>query len=311
MKKKGLNNYSRTLSGNSGQALVLVLLSLAVILTLVLFILARSITDVAVSSRQEESVRAFSAAEAGVEKALIVGAGSGLTAIGDANYTSNVTDVATGTTSFLYPISVNPGDSSTLWFVSHDPTTGNTLCGPSNPCLTGKTLLVCWGKPGTANNAATTPAVEVTIYYESTPGDSSTTSIARIALDPNVSRATTNLFEAAASAGCSVGGQSYQFSRTLDMLTDFNIPATVYRVANGLQFAKVNMFYNTDQGQPIAFDVTASVAAGGTTLPSQGIQIQSSGTAGQSNRKLEVFQGWPEVPMVFDSAVYSPSGIVK
>ena len=38
---------------NAGQALVLVLLSLAVVLTLVLFILSRTITDIAVSTSEE------------------------------------------------------------------------------------------------------------------------------------------------------------------------------------------------------------------------------------------------------------------
>ncbi len=46
---------------------MLVLLSMSVVLTLVLFILSRSITDIAVTTSQEEAVRAFSAAEAGVD----------------------------------------------------------------------------------------------------------------------------------------------------------------------------------------------------------------------------------------------------
>ena len=49
----------------SGQALLLVLLGMAVVLTIVLSILSRSVTDIAVTSREEEALRAFSAAEAG------------------------------------------------------------------------------------------------------------------------------------------------------------------------------------------------------------------------------------------------------
>lgn len=294
-----------------GQALVLVLLSLSVILTLVLFILARSITDVAVSSRQEESVRAFSAAEAGIERALIVGVGSGLTAIGDASYTSKVADVATGTTGFVYPIKLSPGDSSKLWFVSHDTATGDPVCNATNPCLTGKTLLVCWGRQGTPNNASTTPAIEVSVYYETIPGDISTIAISRVTLDPNSTRTTSNFFGLASSAGCTINGENFQFSKLVDMSTDFLIPASVYNTQNGLQFAKINMFYNTDQDQPVAFDVSASVASGGKPLVSQGSLIESSGVSGQSNRKLQVFQGWAETPFVFESAVYSSVGIVK
>ena len=57
----------------SGQALLIVVLSLAVVLTVVLSILARSVTDIKLSTGSEESLRAFSAAEAGIERALIAG----------------------------------------------------------------------------------------------------------------------------------------------------------------------------------------------------------------------------------------------
>ena len=89
--------------GNEGQALILVLLGLAVVLTVVLFILSRSITDVAVSSSQSQSVSAFSAAEAGVEQALVIGTG-GNSSVGSASYTSQVTNVGQNNTSFIYLI---------------------------------------------------------------------------------------------------------------------------------------------------------------------------------------------------------------
>ena len=56
-----------------GQALILVLLSLAVVLTVVLSVFSRSITDVSISSKENDAMRAFSAAEAGVEQVLVVG----------------------------------------------------------------------------------------------------------------------------------------------------------------------------------------------------------------------------------------------
>ena len=81
----------------SGQALILVLLSLSVVLTLVLYVVSRSVTDVAVSSQQEESVRAFSAAEAGIEKTLVIGTGNATPApVGDSSYVSSITAAAGG-----------------------------------------------------------------------------------------------------------------------------------------------------------------------------------------------------------------------
>ena len=99
---------------SSGQALVLVLLALAVVLTIVLFILSRSIVDISTSSSGSSAVSAFSAAEAGVEQALVIGVG-GSAVVGSASYTSQVTNVAQGTTGFVYPVDLNSGESMTLW----------------------------------------------------------------------------------------------------------------------------------------------------------------------------------------------------
>ncbi len=295
----------------SGQALVLVLLSLAVVLTLVLFILSRSITDIAISSRQEESVRAFSAAEAGVERSLVIGVGSNST-IGDANYSSSVTSFAEGTQDFVYPINLASGDTSTTWFVSHDDD-GNAACGTGEPCFFSSTnsssnlFKVCWGKPGTGSGTSTTPAIEMIIFYEDTPGDASTIKVARDVYDPNSGRTASNGFFAPDSGTCSISGTSYAFQKTLTA-QDLNIPNSAFQSPNGLQFLRVRTFYNSDQNHPLGVTVNFP---GNSTLPSQGQSIVSTGVSGESNRRLEVFQGWPEVPSVFDYAVYSSVGLTK
>ena len=298
--------YSEMETNSKGQALVLILLSLAVVLTLVLFILSRSITDVAVSSREEEAVRAFSAAEAGVEQSLIVGASSGTTAIGNATYKADVSSFAAGTNGFIYPIDLNSGETSTLWFVAHD-ANGNILCNLGSPCFTGKQLRICWGKPGTGANSATTPAAELSVLYATTPGDYSTVRVARAVFDPNSGRRANNSFSANDNGSCTVDGQSFAFQKTVDLST-LGIPAASYNVQNGLQLAHLRFFYNTDTAHQAAFDVNF---AGNSILPSQGLMIDSSGIAGQSTRRLSVFQGWPEAPGVFDFALYSSSGLTK
>ena len=289
-----------------GQALVLVLLSLAVVLTLVLFILSRSITDIAVSSREEEAVRAFSAAEAGVENALVVGVGSA-SDIGNASYTSAVSDFAVGLPSFVYPLSLTSVESGTVWFIGHD-TDSNTLCDATHPCYRGGSIKVCWGKEGTSAIVGTTPAIEFTLFYETTPGSAATARIAIGAYDPNAGRRSANAFAAPDGAGCTdIEGENFAFSKNISFAS-LGIPAGSYNVDKGLQFAKVRMFYNTDANHKIAFDVSG---AGGTMLPSQGLKVNSSGVAGESNRRLEVFQGWPEAPSIFESVVFSGNGVTK
>lgn len=288
-----------------GQALVLVLLSLAVVLTLVLFILSRSITDVAVSSKNEEAVRAFSAAEAGIEQALVIGSGNS-SSIGNAAFTSTVSSFAEGTQDFVYPIALSSGDTATTWFSDHDDA-GNPVCDGTHPCFTGNTLKICWGKLGTLSAVSDTPAIEVIVYYESIPGDIGSINIARAAFDPFVGRTPANSFAAVDSGTCTIGGVNYQFQKTIQF-SDLGIPAGSYGVAGGLQFAKVRMFYNMNTSQNLGTSVNFP---GNSLLPSQGQDISATGSAGESNRKINVFQGWPEAPSIFDGAIYSSVGLTK
>ncbi len=290
---------------SSGQALVLVLLSLAVVLTLVLFVLARSVTDVAVSSRSEDAIRAFSAAEAGVEQALILGTG-GTSQIGNANFTSTVTNFASGQQSLVYPVNLSPGETSTIWFMDHD-SSGSVVCDAQHPCFTGRYLQVCWGKSGTSSVLASTPAVEVTVVYETTPGNPATATIARAAFDPNLSRIATNNFSSPDPGTCTINGEVFAFQKTIDLST-LGIAAGIYNTQGGLNYARVRMFYNTDQNHNVGFNVAY---AGGALLPTQGLAVDSSGVAGQSQRRLNVFQSWSEIPSDFEFAIYSPSGVSK
>lgn len=285
--------------GESGQALVLVLLSLSVVLTLILFILSRSVTDIATSGRQEESVRAFSAAEAGVERSLVIGGNYSGSFDNNASYTTTVTDFALGGYDLIFPSAITYGDTVTVWFTSHD-ANGNLACG-ALPCYHGTSMKVCWGNLGTPANSSTTPAIEVSVYYESTPGDMSTLKIGRAAVDPNVGRG--NSFSAPNVGTCQIGGQTYQFQKVITFAS-LGIPAASFNNVNGLQLAKIRMLYNTDTSQVLGVNVNTTI------LPSQGKQIDSRGVAGDSNRRILVYQGWGESPFAANSII-SPVGVTK
>jgi Tfp pilus assembly protein PilX len=268
---------------SKGQALVLVLLALAVVLTIVLYILSRSITDISVSSNESEAASAFSAAEAGVEQALVIGVG-GSSTVGSASYTSQVTNVAQSVTGFVYPVDLNSGDSMTLWLKSRD----------TSPSFTGSSLKICWGKTGEYSDQNLIPAIETVLFYETVADTPSTARIYRAAFDPNAGRRAENSF-AAPGGSCTIDGQSFQFQATLDLS---GIPNP--------QFVFVKMFYNTDTNHPVAFDSTDA-----HLFPTQGMLISSLGVAAQSSRKVEVFQGWPEIPSSFQFAIYSSTGLTK
>ncbi len=290
----------------SGQALLLVVLSLAIVLTIILSILSRSVTDIAVTSRSEESMRAFSAAEAGIEQALVIGADVNGT-IGNSNFNADVSGFAEGTQEFANPAGALSGESVLFWFVAHNQTTGEIECSASSPCFTGTSFKICWGESGTGAGNATTPAVETSIFYAVTPGDAGTTRVARATYDPNTTRRTSNNFSAPDGGTCTTDGENFQFQKIID-LTALGIPAGSYTVQNGLQFVKVRLFYNTDVAHPVGIDVNQ---AGNSLLPSQGLKIESTGQAGESNRKINVFQGFGEVPPIFDTVVFSPGGLTK
>ncbi len=294
--------------GESGQALVLVLLSLSVVLTIVLFVLSRSVTDISTSTEQADSVRAFSAAEAGIERALITGSGSSEN-FEDASYSVSVSDYSKGARSFNYPAPLLSGETMTNWFVSHDPNTGKITCDPPFPCFKGDTLKVCWGNPGSTE----IPAVEVSVYYKTDPKDLKTVQIARAAYDPTVIRAASNSFSSPVDGTCQIGGVTYAFQKTITM-SGLGIPAGSYNVANGLLFAKIRMLYNTGSGHVIGTDVNFA-SNGNSTLPSQGLDIVSTGTSGTSgnlsNRRVSVFRGWPEFPFSGLAVFYPYGGITK
>ncbi len=290
--------------------MVLILLSLAVVLTLILYILSRSVTDVLVSSKSEETSRAFSAAEAGIERALIAGVGSSDVGLGNnAGYTSSVSSYANGATKFNYLNEIVSGESFTLWFVNHNPTSGGIVCDVANPCFTGDTIKICWGKPGTPADVDTTPAIEMSIFYHTTPSDAATISIGRITADPNASRRASNGFGTVGGT-CTIDGTQYQFSKGFTFSSMENaIPSSVTGVQGGLRFARIKMIYNTDKGYFAGVDAEYP---GNSTLPSQGQLVESTGTSGESLRKVRVVQSWPEPPLPFDYVVFSPgSGISK
>lgn len=276
-----------------GQAVLIVLLSLSVVLIVILYILSRTITDVSLSSKEEDSLRAFSAAEAGIEKALVglyaVGSSSGPVAIGDGTFTANVSAFSKGSSQSVYPIPLKSGESATFWFTEHDATTGDLACNASNLCFNGTQAKFCWGDSGTLNNAQS-PALEISIYYKV----GSEYRISRTMVDPVAGRTQNN---SAVAAGCNnLNGENFQYGYTYNLTGLTN-----------LQFATAKILYNTTQAHKIAIDVSSS----GSTLPSQGAKVNSNGTFADSNRSIEVYQLHPEVPPIFTNAIYTAANVIK
>lgn len=278
-------------AAQKGQALVIILLVLAVASTVVISLASRTVTDITITTKEKESARAFSAAEAGIEAAL-VGGPTQETLAGGESYVAE-TSTAIGGTEFNFPEEISAGETVSVWFVSHDPVTGALSCS-AGPCFSGSQIDVCWGKSGTPANSSA-PAIEAMILYLNSAGNYGTARVARVTADPYSGHGSN--FDSA-SSGCTVAGKNYAWKKNISF-GSLGIPSG----SNVLQVARVKMFYNINEPHPVGVVAPSS-------LPAQGTNVVSTGKAEESTRKIEVFRTFPDVPPVFDFGAWG-GGITK
>lgn len=287
---------------SSGQAVLIVLLGMAVTLTIVLSIVSRSITDISLSTTDEESARAFSAAEAGIENMIIGAVGTGTTtAIGESSYVTASSDFGLDTSGFNFMDQYSAGETATVWFVGHD--SDNNLSCTGVDCFTGTNLQICWGNDGASSVDEETPAIEVTTYYDTTTGwqtsDYSGVRVARSAIDPYGSRPGDNGFSPSVSSGsgtnCTIGSVSYPFYSG-----NITLPSS-----SRLLFARIKFLYNATT--PHALGVKSSNG----TFPSQGKIFSSTGTSGSSVRKVEVVDLYRSPLGIFEAGLFSVGDLKK
>lgn len=288
-----------------GQALLIVLLAMAVILTVVLSITSRSVVDITTTSYQEDALRAFSAAEAGVEEVLLKQSAATGTLDPSANVTYNaqLSNPTVGN-NYIYPSLLASGEIATFWFVKHDNTTNALTCAGGG-CTRANQLEVCFG-----NNEA--PAVEVSVYYDpsfssfANPNNFANLKMARLALDSYNPRTTTNNFTYTSATNCSFGGSTFNHTTGNINLGSLITLCNPNNNPSCLIMAKVRILYNV-ASQPVGISVNGNQQ----NLPAQGFQVNSSGTSGESVRKLNIVRGYPELPSAFDTAVFSRNSLTK
>ncbi len=286
---------------------MIILLVMAVVLTVGLSVVSQSITDVRLSQKEEEASRAFSAAEAGIEQVLIKAPSAGGSfngSFGSAGYQVVRNDLGQGSTSFSYPGTFSSGETVTTFLVNHDDSGNLTCSGGAVPCFTSQYVDICWGGSADATAApstATAPALEVSVLYKNASGNYQT---ARVLADPytgsDATRNGNNFANVTDSSGCTVGSDSLRYRQRIDFgATGLNIPS--YTTAGNLVMLRTKLLYNSNS-QKIGVKLPAG------QLPSQGVNIGSVGTYGNSTQKVEVTQLYPDAPPVFDYALYSGVG---
>jgi Tfp pilus assembly protein PilX len=275
-----------------GQTVLIALLVLTIATTVGLSLIARSTTDIAITRSLEESARAFSAAEAGVEKALVTGVSvsSPVATQQGTSYTVTVAPVtADAANALVFSGKTLTGDTETVWLTAHG---ASGLIDDSVPVYTAPTIDVCW------SSESVTPAIETTILYKKSSDNSYR--IVKGAYDPDSTRAGGSsgnqfLTPTATSGGCGANSNTtyrtrLTFSPGIDPASDVLIAIRIRPVYSAAQIAVL----------PSA------------VLPVQGNQIISEGkTVGGISRKIVVYQSYKSPGTLFDTGIYSQGSFAR
>lgn len=266
---------------NKGQASLVILLLMAVGMSLGLAISREVVTDIEISRKQEESTRAFSAAESGIEEALFRWqAGQPIpetVTLDTGEATIEAEELGKNQSSFLFPGSIEAGDYAVVWLADH--TSTGEIDFSSDSGYQGGAVNLCW------ENGA---ALEAVLFYRD---NSNLYRTERWAYDPNESRRGENHF-AAPSGNCLDLGVGV----TLDFPTEATPPG------GKPLFLIVRLYYSSSR--------LGAVVEGDTLFPSQGQLVTSTGevSSGEGekvSRRLRVFQTWDLPPFVFLEPVFS------
>ncbi|MBI4100332.1 hypothetical protein HY439_01190 [Candidatus Microgenomates bacterium] len=288
--------YKNRANSERGQVLLIALLVMVVGLTVGLSVVARSITNIKISTQNEESQRAFFAAEAGLEVALLPNGAVGSGSVGSANYNVTATETSPANNIFIFPATVKVDDTRTLWLVKHDPADSTKLMD-SSAYYTAQTINVCW------QDASTTPAMEIILIYKE---GGNTYRVARGAYDPDGGRGN-NFSGVTSSSPPNCGSADLKYRKSISFTGDFNVnPADKILVALRLRpiYADVKIAV---EGASAA----GSCPGGNGCLPAQGKLFASTGTDANTTRKVQVFKSYPAFPAIFDFVLFSGTGLSK
>jgi len=259
-----------------GQVLLITVLVLSIAITIALSLIGRGITDVSMSRNIEESARAFSAAEAGIEEAL---KGNFITEareyISGVKYQSSSTIIGGTTGEYTLPVT-NIGEVASIWLVDHKE--DNTIDETSY--YQGTSINVCWTPPATGTSIA---AVGIDLYYRF----GGVYMVKHGAYDPDIVSRPSTSFLGVDEINGSCGSVTGVYRKSI--LLPVGTPLLI----------RVRPYYNQTT-------ITVSPVGSDITLPKQGVEIVSTGTTdGGVTRKIVVKRQYPWPASIFDYSIYS------
>lgn len=252
------------LHNSRGQALLIVVLTMVVVLTVGLSVASRTIINLKISKQNEESQRAFQAAEAGVEQALKQ-VGKSLTFSqnlpNSSQFQTSVTALEGNELLINGGVLVEQGTGTDVWLSSYP-----DYSGP----ISG-TVTVYWGTAeytecGKNQGIKTIPAIEITILQ----GDLSSATVIKEVFD----QCARIPGSSAPPVGGSVQGTTFSYS------------TGAISISSGRVMRVIPIFNSTKVG------VTSSA-----DFPAQGSVVESVGTSGDTVRKIIYYRSFPQIPI--------------
>ncbi len=289
-----------------GQALIIGLLFIVIVSTIVLAFVSRSLKDVKISTESQKELRSFSAAEAGLEKALnnpqsFLAEGQTQVQVGNINVNVSTEKAQWGKNiAFTYPDNLVQDEVRQFFLTQYDDTTHSL--NTSEYYNAGK-LSVLWGKVNSNGSpAGQQPGVEITLYYQDN-NDGGKIKTKRFAYD---AQGRGNF----STSVDSVGGSSFT--------TTFGTKRFAYRATLNFNlnpgqiplFLRTRFLFNGQVQHPLGFAVPSGENP--TYYPTQGYKITSQANKGENDsavQRLEAFKSFPILPSAFDYALYSGSSL--
>lgn len=305
-----------------GQIILILLLVVTVALGLGISVLQRSLVDVSTSSKIENSQRALSAAEAGLERILRGGSGTSIDfpenmASANINF-GDLTPCMPGSLgcaqvsgrqlALEYP-PLSKEEVAHVWFADY-----NSTAIPPTPVYQKDSVDIFWGQ---ANSAEKTALEATAVYYgecSSPPDNRSEYCSRKYFFDPDPTRAAQTNFT---PVSCSLSLIMTTLSPPSVITPDrtFSCKTTISSLPANLMLIRVRLLYNLSN-QPLAVQAVGIAGSdcppqAGCFLPPQAKIYTSTGTSGQTERKIQVFTLYKVVPFYFDYAIFSAGEINK
>lgn len=289
-------------NSQKGQMLLMVILVMVVAMTVGLSIASRSVTNIKISKQNDESQKAFQAAEAGINvgaKQNIIQNPSLKTLKGtfsdnNAHFDTQIEEAKDNTLILNGGREIDQDVGYDLWLADSSPPYQNWYVGDLDIFYSDNNQTNC--STGSLNNSR--PAIETLILLQ----ESGNYYLNKYVYDNcgrfmGSSGIPTGIPDGTASHDIldTVTGTTITFKYRIRIFNSaFNPSPTRHPI-----LMRIVPFYNSTK-------IAVKTVAGATNLPTQGKVITSSGTAGDTERKLTYFESLPQIPSeLFQYAILS------